>query len=81
MPSINPKSRLLMLMVGNATSSPAMLKTVRQRGVTHVLYDVTSIQKIGLQLKPFVRTLSSAGVRKLLRNPKMPKISCRQEKR
>jgi hypothetical protein len=81
MPSINPKSRLLMLTVENAMSSPAMLKTVRQRGVTHVLYDVTLIQRIGLQLKPFARTLSSAGVRKSLRNPKTPKISRRREKR
>ena len=81
MPSINPRSKLLMSTVENATSSPAMLRTVRQRGVTHVLYDVTSIQRIGLQLKPFVHTLSSAGVRKLWRNPKTPKISRRREKR
>lgn len=59
--------------VKNAMSSLAMLKTVRQRGVTHILYDVTSIQRIGLQLKLFACTLSSAGVRKSLRNLKTPK--------
>ena len=66
--------------VENATSSPAMPKTVRQKGITHVLCDVTLIQKIGLPWKPFVHTLSSAGVRKLLRDLKTPKISRRREK-
>ena len=72
--SFSPKEKLPTLMVGNVMNLPVTPKIVRARGKMQALFDVTSIRRRKLQRRACVHMLLNAGVRRLLRSQRRPKI-------